>query len=178
MSDLPFSRPFDVGRIGGGRFDEPVQSTAAERAAIVKAFGLEGLDRLEATVSIEPWRRVGLKLEGRLFADVVQACVISAEPVPARIDHSFTLTFLPPEAMADNPKSVAEAEVIVVFDQDDPPERLDDRTIDLGSIVTEQLALALDPYPRAPGAAWPEAGQTFGDAETSPFAALEKLRDK
>jgi hypothetical protein len=45
--------------------------------------------------------------------------------------------------------------------------------------VAEQLALALDPYPRAPGAVLPEAAEagTPGEAKAeSPFAVLESLK--
>jgi hypothetical protein len=55
---------------------------------------------------------------------------------------------------------------------------------DLGEAVAEQLALALDPYPRAPGAELPaeaaEAGSEEGEATApgpaAPFAALAGLR--
>jgi hypothetical protein len=47
--------------------------------------------------------------------------------------------------------------------------------VDLGEAVAEQLALALDPYPRAPGAAMPEETDDAA-AERHPMAALAKLR--
>jgi hypothetical protein len=54
-----------------------------------------------------------------------------------------------------------------------------DDTIDLGEVVVEQLALTLDPYPRAPGAVFDPAalpGYEAPEAEVSPFAALVKLK--
>ena len=62
---------------------------------------------------------------------------------------------------------------------DADPEALDeipyaDGMLDLGEAAAEQLALALDPYPRAPGAALPEIAD---EAEAHrPFAALASLR--
>ena len=54
-----------------------------------------------------------------------------------------------------------------------------DGKIDLGEVLTEQLALSLEPYPRAPGASF--AAINPGDEgepppATGPFAALAKLK--
>jgi hypothetical protein len=43
--------------------------------------------------------------------------------------------------------------------------------LDLGEAVAEQLALALDPYPRVPGAELPEIES---DPQERPFAALRR----
>jgi hypothetical protein len=55
----------------------------------------------------------------------------------------------------------------------------DGTAIDVGEAVAQSLALALDPYPRAPDAeaALKEAGVT-SEAETGPFAALAALKGK
>jgi hypothetical protein len=63
---------------------------------------------------------------------------------------------------------------------DDDPEAPDEipyqgSTIDLGEAATEQLALALDPYPRLPGA---ELDPAARDREPSPFGSLTALRPK
>ena len=56
---------------------------------------------------------------------------------------------------------------------DDPPDPLIGGAVDLGSVVSEHLTLALDPYPRKDGAKMP--GEAT-DAAESPFAALLRLR--
>ena len=48
--------------------------------------------------------------------------------------------------------------------------------LDLGEILAEELALALDPYPRAAEADARMAALGAGDAETSAFAALAALK--
>jgi hypothetical protein len=60
-------------------------------------------------------------------------------------------------------------------EEEEPPEPVGPRGIDLGEAVAQQLALALDPYPRAPGAALPEDLRAETGAE-SPFAVLERLK--
>jgi hypothetical protein len=53
-------------------------------------------------------------------------------------------------------------------------------SLDIGEAVAQELAVALDPYPHAPGAALESAWQPEAAAEESakPFAALEKLRNR
>jgi hypothetical protein len=51
--------------------------------------------------------------------------------------------------------------------------------VDAGEAVAQSLALAIDPYPRAPGAeeALKEAG-VKDESEAGPFGALAALKDK
>jgi hypothetical protein len=49
--------------------------------------------------------------------------------------------------------------------------------IDLGRLATDALFLAIDPYPRKPGAVF-EADITAPDPEDHPFAALKALQDR
>ena len=56
---------------------------------------------------------------------------------------------------------------------------IENGAIDLGEAAAETLALALDPFPRSPGAdaALAEAG-VLGESEAGPFAALADLKRK
>ena len=55
----------------------------------------------------------------------------------------------------------------------------DSGAIDLGEAAAQTLALALDPYPRSPGAAaaLKEAG-VIGEGEAGPFGGLAALKGK
>ena len=55
----------------------------------------------------------------------------------------------------------------------------DGAAIELGSEIADTLALAIDPYPRSPGAdsALKEAG-VLSEEEAGPFAALAALKSK
>lgn len=176
MDALPLSRPFDTRRLGDAPLFERIDTTPEERAALAKAYELLALERLDADLTVSPWQRVGVKVSGRLVADLVQACVVTLEPVPQHLDHAFELAFLPPQDKVADPKTVAEAEVIVAYDEDDPPDPLLGPVIDLGAIVAEQLALGIDPYPRAPGADLAAEIGDASDASPSPFAALAGLK--
>ena len=83
-----------------------------------------------------------VRMTGRLAAEVVQSCVISLEPVASTIELDFT-TLYGPEQPGKS--------VIVDLDAD-IAEPFDGEAIDIGEAVAQQLALSLDPYPRAPGA--------------------------
>ena len=60
-------------------------------------------------------------------------------------------------------------------DTPDPPEPVDNGLIDLGRVATDALYLALDPYPRKPGAVFDPVVEA-ADPEDHPFAALKALK--
>ena len=76
---------------------------------------------------------------------VVQACIASDEPVPARIDEPFILRFVPESTLA-------QGDEIELSEADCDTLPYDGKVIELGEAVAETLALALDPFPRSPGA--------------------------
>jgi len=163
-----FSRPVALDRATVEPHFREIVATEDERAALVQRLGLVALDRLSARLS---WRREGnglICLEGELDAQVTQSCVVTLEPVAARVSDRFVRYF----AHGTVP---AEDEVVIDPEADDPPEPLGDGPVDVGEIVAQQLALALDPYPRAPGSALPaDAGRaTPGE---SPFRVLAALK--
>ena len=76
-------------------------------------------------------------------------------------------------------KAPTAAEIAIDIEADDAPEPLVAGGVDVGEAVAERLALALDPYPRKPGASFDTPPEEPGDASESrpnPFAALEKLK--
>src|SRR6185369_13636036 len=86
-------RPIRLDTIGGASQTIAISAEPNERAALAKRFGLLALDRLEAEVGLERDGAVILA-RGRLRAEVVQACIASDEPVPAKIDEPFALRFV------------------------------------------------------------------------------------
>jgi hypothetical protein len=75
---------------------------------------------------------------------------------------------------------VPQREVIVSAETEDPPEAVTGGMIDLGETAAQQMALALDPYPRAPGAepnaAVADVGREGKDDELNPFSVLKEHR--
>ncbi len=176
MSDelpMPMSRPVAVTAIPVDGTLRTVTATPDERAAITKAFGLLALDSLTAELELARGRRDSVTVVGRVRAELVQACVVTVEPVRQSMDAEFSLRLIP-EAQAGPARPVAE--VVVDPLAEDPPDLYRDGIVDLGAIVLEHFALFIDPYPRAPGAELPAVGEEPNAAEESPFGALAALR--
>lgn len=156
-----FSRPVALGLVGPEGRWEALEADEAERAALALRLGIPAVERLRAELRLRPEPGGAVLAEGRLSAAVVQSCVVTLEPVAQRIEEDVALRLLPAGR-----------------EPEDGPDEVDEiatqgGVADLGEAVAEQLALALDPYPRAPGAALPAEA---ADAGEHPMAALTKLR--
>ena len=114
-------------------------------------------------------------VDGVLKAEVVHTCVVSLEPAPQSIDEPIHVTLATAGSKEAPPAPKPGAEIMVDPDVDQP-EVIAGPAIDLGRIVLEHFTLALDPYPRAPGAKLaPEAALATDERAESPFAALAGL---
>lgn len=172
MNAAEFSRTIAIDIIGETPRTVSIEADEAERAALARRFGLRSIGRLKADAKIA--LRAGAPVaEGRIVADVVQNCVVTDDPLPATIDESFTIRFVP-EASAQD---VAD-EVELSADECDTVFYAGG-AIDLGETAAETMALALDPFPRGPNAdaALRDAG-VIGEHEAGPFGALKALKDR
>lgn len=155
--------------------DLTVEASGDQRTALAEAYELVAVNGLSATATVTPGRRGSLVVDGRVTADIVQSCVVSLEPVAQHIDERFSVRFVP----ADSPEAILPkpgAEVVVDAAQADPPEIMEGSGIDAGALVEEVFALAIDPYPRAPGAALPaDLVEPPQKGEASPFAVLARV---
>jgi uncharacterized metal-binding protein YceD (DUF177 family) len=165
-----FSRPVRLEELSPHARSYEIEAGEAERAALARRFGLESIGRLQAAVGLRSetaGRRV--RLTAHFEADVVQSCVVTLDPVPAQLRGDF-------EVLYDRTAAPAGREVVVDSgDVDVVP--LEGNTIDIGEAVAEELALSLDPYPRAPGARIEGPGPAQ-DADHRPFEILARLKGK
>lgn len=165
-----------------------IRSGDDECARLAVRLGLQRVDSLTAVLDVKVVAGGHIKVTGRLDADVVQTCGVTLELVAAKITGAVSAMFMTEERAArekakrERAKARNEDEVVVDVSEDDPPEVARDGRIDLGEVAIVHLALALDPYPRAAGAAFdpqvwglePDKGpDTPG---SGPFAALAKLK--
>lgn len=167
-----FSRIVRIDMLGAAPRAEAIEADASERAALAKRFGLVEIGRLSAQANIMI-EKDEVRATGRLSAAVVQSCVATSEPVPAQIDEPFDILFRPaPQSVRSEEEiELGESEMDVVF--------YEGAAVDLGEAVAETLALALNPYPRAPGAeAALKAAGVKGEEEAGPFSALASLKDR
>jgi uncharacterized metal-binding protein YceD (DUF177 family) len=147
-------------RIGPARLDVVVEATPAELVALTERMHIPAVESLRCSFHLMRLTAETILAEGRLQARVVQTCVVSLEDFPAEVDEAFRVRFVPAGQESDDPDPEADDEI-----------GYPDGMLDLGEAAAEQLALALEPYPRAPGAELPELD---ADAPEHPFAALRR----
>lgn len=169
-----FSRIITPDRLGAPKFTEVLEATPAERAAVARRLDILAIDRLTAELTV---RNIGGRLyrvEGPWEAAVQQACVVTLEPVAASLAGRLQAAY-----EAGGRAAGADGEVVVDPEAEDPAEALPAAGIDLGELVVQELAVSLDPYPRAPGAEVPaEYRPPEVEEDENPFAALKALKGK
>ncbi len=145
----------------------------AARGAWARRFDLIAIDSLVADLTISRIADSALiRVSGSLRADIVQACVVSREPVAASIDVTISERL--------GPQDEGEAEMDFDIDEEDPPLPFTDDSIELGELLAQHLAISIDPYPRAVGVASPSVmkNEERNDERRSnrPFASLAILK--
>lgn len=170
----PLTRKMRVSEIE----DEAPQTiaiTEAERAEIVDLLDLVALEALEFDYRLRRGGGGRVHLSGHLKANATQTCVVTLEPVPASLDIPVEIDFWPRPALQSLEKRAEDPSQAGPIDW---PEAITDDTIDLGPVVYETFATALDPYPKKEGASfqWSQGNSEPEDRESSPFAALKQLK--
>ena len=169
---VEFSRPLLLDAVPPQGVTIQLQATPEECRALAVRLSLIELASLNGEIRVERVDTTASYLvTGRLAADAVQTCVVSLEPVPAKVEAEFDRLFsrdLPAEA---------KGEVEIDVEAETPEPLLGDR-LDLGEILAEELSLALDPYPRSAEADHHLAdfGGEPGGGTRSPFGTLAGLR--
>lgn len=177
--------PSDALRRDGAAVVRAIAADEAERAAIAESLDLPRLDRLAFDAEIASHGDDGWRLDGVLRADGAQRCGVTLEPAPFALEEPVVRLWSPSVAeRADHDAwEVDAADLLAASDPlyaVEELERLPD-PIDLGVVAIEAFCLALDPYPRAPSAAFdgasaaPPGVEPLSDEAVRPFAALASL---
>jgi hypothetical protein len=143
--------------------DERVRARVAER------LGLEAVKRLDVEAETAPWLD-GLEIRGRLMATVTRLCGLSLDAFDETVDEPFRVRVVPPGSV-NAPE--ASSEVVIDLAADDPPEVAPSEGFDLAGYAVECLSLALDPFPRKPGAVFAPPAESV---VLSPFAILKDVK--
>lgn len=179
QTEPEFSRPISPSQLGEAGLTLELEADAAERGRLAARYGLVKLGALSAAARLQ-WVQGGklLKLTGRLHAEVVQTCVVTLEPVHNLIDEEFEVLYRPAGARPEAAGGAEDAEV----------EPLEADSLDVAEAVAVELSLALDPYPRKPGASLiigpsavangpiPEPGADAEADANKPFEGLAALK--
>lgn len=154
-----------------------IDVTPAEIAEMVELLDLVALEGLSFTYRLRRGAGGRIHLAGHLKAHATQTCVVTLEPIESVVDIPVTDEFWPAPLIAEFQRQVADPESTVPLDW---PDAIVDGMIDLGPVVYESLATALDPYPKKPGASfqWSQGADGGEGGESGPFAALKGLKER
>ena len=133
--------------------------------------GVQAIDAFVAKIGLKKISSTHFKLDVTLDADIVQACVVTLEPIPSHIAHTFVRELILTQA----PQHIAKEIVLTPVDEDGR-EEIESLRYDLAVPVLEEFALSIDPYPRAPGVEF-EPPVEDADSAIHPFAALKSLKN-
>lgn len=170
----PWRVPVVVAQIPETGLHRDIEADQAVRAAMADVGGLCEVLLAQASFDVTPQSGGRFHVAGHVRARIGQTCVVTLDEIESEIDEPVDLVFAPPEQIPQMAALVDEAE-----DDDeevpDPPEPIENGMIDLGRVATDALYLAVDPYPRKPGAVF-EPVVAADDPEDHPFAALKALK--
>ena len=173
----PVSFPVHVARLPRKGMRVEIEADAGQRAALAAAHGLEAVESFRAELDVTGWKKGGVKVEGRVRAAILQACIVTLDPVRQSVDEEVSALFLPEGSKLDMPRRSAEGEMILDPEGEDAPEPFSGDTIDVGQLAEEFFALGIDPYPRKPGVAL-EADGGNEEPRGPLFEKLAALRKK
>jgi uncharacterized metal-binding protein YceD (DUF177 family) len=159
---LEFHRPVALDRITTHGLDLTLEANDAECAALAGRMKLPAVHALTCEFHLIHESRDVVLARGYLRARVTHTCVVSLEDFETDVEEGFQVRFVPSGEEADDIDPESDDEIPFEGNQ-----------IDLGEAAAEQLGLALDPYPRMPGAELPDAEV---GVEPHPFARLAGLR--
>ncbi|RRI00950.1 DUF177 domain-containing protein [Mesorhizobium tamadayense] len=154
----PVSFLANVARLPQKGLPVVVEADARQRAALAAEHDLLSVESYRAELHVASWKRNGVKVSGRVEADITQACIVTLDPVAAHIDEPVEALFLPEHSKLGREGFEGGGEIVLDADGPDSPETFSGDTIDVGALAEQFFVLAIDPYPRKPGASIEAAG--------------------
>jgi uncharacterized metal-binding protein YceD (DUF177 family) len=174
----PFSFRVKVGQVSHNPLEVRAEADEDQRRRLAEAWDILEVRSLTLEVKLRRWKKDGVKVFGRVHAEVTQACVVTLDPVPEEIDEEIDETFVPEGSALARMPGNDQGEILIDAEGPDMPEEFAGDAIDIGALSAEVVAMALDPYPRRPGVEFEGhfEGNPEDDARPSPFAVLKSLK--
>jgi uncharacterized metal-binding protein YceD (DUF177 family) len=155
--------------IGQSGLSGRIIANEGDRRALARALDIVACDRLTVDYRLKAIGPDRYEAAGHLSADLVQACVVTLEPVPETIEEDFTVAFWRAEEIGEE---LPDGEINL---DEEMPEPIEHGEIALGRLVYELVAVTINPFPRRQDAPASNAASASPKPE-SPFAALAKLK--
>lgn len=163
---------------------------AAQLPLIAQRLGVESLESLRASLSLSKNKGgVMVHVTGTLWAEIVQNCVVTLEPIKSKIQEDFEAWFADQDHVILFEK--AQRDVLTkremmdlpILEEKEDPEPLEDGKVNIGELVVQYLCLAVNPYPHKEGLecendSVPVSKASQDSLQPNPFAALKNWRPK
>jgi len=176
MSDEPEEPPvrhfFDLGGLSEAGSDVAVLVSGEDLMHLAHWAGVDAVNAFSAVVELRRLSKTHFAFDAALDADIVQACVVTLEPVATHIARRFSreLHYVPRSRAAGGVLTLAAGD-------EDVPEEIDSLHYDLAMPLLEEFLLAIDPYPRKEGVAF-ELPKAAAEPPESPFAVLKDIKER
>ena len=152
------------------------QAGAAALARVAERLGLDAVNRLEFSVSLEVDATGDVyTLTGIAEMSATRTCIATLEPFEDVTTTDFE------EMFTRDPAKATDIETLLENPEALDIELLEVDEIDVGEIALQHLTMTLDPSPRSPAAFEAAIGAPVSEAEMAsagarrPFAGLDKL---
>src|SRR5262245_28168330 len=146
MSDRPppYTYPFELMSLSERGAEVSLSPDAAERTRIAAWLDALEVPRFDATIRLVRSDDGVYRYDAEFSAEVVQACVVTLEPVPSQHRGAVTRRYRIVSKTLRRPLRDAEFDMA---DDDETIETLSSSLLDLAGPALEELSLMLDPYP-------------------------------
>ncbi|MBX9618831.1 MAG: DUF177 domain-containing protein [Hyphomicrobiales bacterium] len=168
-NDLSFHRFVRRADVPDAGREWRVEASSEECSRLAEALDLISIESFAADLAMSP-AQDGLYAKGHFTCALTYRCVRSLEPFVHQLSEPVERLFLP--TLPDE----AETSELELSPDDEPPQLMAGEGADIGLMLAEALSLAIDPYPRKPGADL--VAETTPQPSLSPFSILSKLKDR
>lgn len=167
--DAPFETMVDLRSLTEAGTQIALAPDEAERAQIAAWADVSAVPLFSGVVTVKRLSSTRFAYEADLTARVIQPCGVTLEPVSQEIVLRFARELhLTHSKRRGEPDDLASG-----LGEDDLPEEVENSRYNVAGPVLEEFSLAIDPYPRAEGAAFEAPAE---EKPASPFAALARLK--
>lgn len=146
-------------------------ASAEECKALAVALDILGVNTLAAKAYTIRLAESHYRVSGSFEGEVVQACVVTLDPLVNKVSGNFSAEFRPES-------EISEDNGVIDINDDTEIEALDGNVINFGRVVFEELAASLDPYPRKADAEFTPPADVVEVKPPSPFSVLAQLKNK
>lgn len=173
-SEPCFHRTIAISTVGPNGEAFAIEATPAERVSIAHWLGILAVNsvRADGVIAVQSGGSQAT-LDGRMRAEIVQACVVTLEPVTTFIDAPLHRSFSAALDSEWRQYGNDRKEIFLDLEEGGEIDPLSSAGVDVGMVIAEQLSLEMDPFPRAEWNDDDVASFSAEDGTVRPFAGLK-----